>query len=185
MRALITNKFHEKPMSDNKEFLTWFMIGRRLCCHTSQSNNIAFNTLRPRQNGRHFADDIYKCIFLNENVWISIKISLKFVLRGSINNIPVVSEACTHYVIDVVSSLRCLTRLHELAGPILLTRKQWASYQIRKIASCACAGNAANVLPDTDFKGNRSLATPACITARASRDGAINCFQNMSSCSRY
>ena len=30
------------------------------------------------------ADDIFKCIFLNENIWISIKISLK----GSINNIP-------------------------------------------------------------------------------------------------
>ena len=28
----------------------------------------AINTLRPGQNGRHFADDILKCIFLNENV---------------------------------------------------------------------------------------------------------------------
>ena len=37
------------------------------------------NTLRPRQNGRHFPDDIFKCIFLNENEWISIKLSLKFV----------------------------------------------------------------------------------------------------------
>ena len=46
------------------------------------------NTLRPRQNGRHFADDIFKCIFLNENVWISIKISLKFVPNYPINNIP-------------------------------------------------------------------------------------------------
>ena len=46
------------------------------------------NTLRPRQNGRHFPDDIFKCIFLNENVWIPIKISLKFVPRGPINNIP-------------------------------------------------------------------------------------------------
>ena len=26
------------------------------------------NTLRPRHNGRHFPDDIFKCIFLNENV---------------------------------------------------------------------------------------------------------------------
>ena len=26
------------------------------------------STLRPRQNGRHFADDIFKCIFMNENV---------------------------------------------------------------------------------------------------------------------
>ena len=34
------------------------------------------------------ADDIFKCIFLNENVWISIKISLKFVPKGLINNIP-------------------------------------------------------------------------------------------------
>ena len=46
------------------------------------------NTLRPRQNGHHFADDILKRIFFNENVWISIKISLKFVPTGRINNIP-------------------------------------------------------------------------------------------------
>ena len=46
------------------------------------------NTLRPRQNGRHFADDIFKRIFLNENVWIPIKISLKFVHKGPIINIP-------------------------------------------------------------------------------------------------
>ena len=46
------------------------------------------NTLRPGQNGRHFPDDMFKCIFLNENVWISIDISLKFVPKGSINNNP-------------------------------------------------------------------------------------------------
>ena len=51
-------------------------------------NVLMLNTLRPRQNGRHFADDIFKCIFLNEDVWISIKISLKFVPKGPINNIP-------------------------------------------------------------------------------------------------
>ena len=46
------------------------------------------NTLRPRQNGRHLPDDILKCIFLNENIQISIKISLKFVPNGPIDNIP-------------------------------------------------------------------------------------------------
>ena len=46
------------------------------------------NTLKPRQNGLHFADDIFKRIFLNENIWIPIKISLKFVCKGSINSIP-------------------------------------------------------------------------------------------------
>ena len=48
----------------------------------------SLNTLRPRQNGRHFPDDIFQCIFLNENVWISISISLKVVPVGPINNIP-------------------------------------------------------------------------------------------------
>ena len=28
------------------------------------------STLRPRQNGRHFADDTFKTSFMNENVWI-------------------------------------------------------------------------------------------------------------------
>ena len=42
-------------------------------------NNIRINTLRPRQNGRYFPDDIFKLIILN-------KISLKFVPRGPIDN---------------------------------------------------------------------------------------------------
>ena len=46
------------------------------------------NTLRPGQNERNFADDILKCIFLNKNVWIQIKISLKFVPKCPIINIP-------------------------------------------------------------------------------------------------
>ena len=54
----------------------------------SQSIESMVNTLRPRQNGRHFADDIFKRIFFNENVWIPIQISLKFVPKGPINNIP-------------------------------------------------------------------------------------------------
>ena len=51
-------------------------------------NEYDINSLRPRQIRRHFADDIFKGIFLNENVWIPIKISLKFVPKGPINNIP-------------------------------------------------------------------------------------------------
>ena len=39
-------------------------------------------------NGRHFPDDIFKWIFVNENAWISINISLKFVPKSPINNIP-------------------------------------------------------------------------------------------------
>ena len=46
------------------------------------------NTLRPIQNGRHSADDIFKFIFLNGNVWTLIKISLNLVLNSRISNIP-------------------------------------------------------------------------------------------------
>ena len=53
---------------------------------------MAFNTLRLRQNGRHFADDTFKRIFLNENIRIWIKISLKFVPKVLINNIPVLVQ---------------------------------------------------------------------------------------------
>ena len=50
-----------------------------LCCHEEADHWYWYlNTLRPRQNGRHFPDDIFKCIFLNENVSITIKFSLKF-----------------------------------------------------------------------------------------------------------
>ena len=44
--------------------------------------------MRPKWNKQHFANDIFKHIFLNENVSISIKISLKFVSKVRINNIP-------------------------------------------------------------------------------------------------
>ena len=44
------------------------------------------NSSPPEQNGRHFSKDVFKCIFLNEKVRISIKISLKFVPKGPIDN---------------------------------------------------------------------------------------------------
>ena len=55
------------------------------CVHCVQC---MINSLRPRQNGRLFADDTFKRIFLNENIRISTKNSLKFVPKGLINNIP-------------------------------------------------------------------------------------------------
>ena len=56
----------------------------------------AFDTTRPRQNGRHFTDDIFKWIFVNENVWNFIEISLKFVPRCPINNILMMVRLPTH-----------------------------------------------------------------------------------------
>ena len=42
----------------------------------------------PGQHGRHFADSVFKCIFVNEKFCISIKISLKFVPKGPVENNP-------------------------------------------------------------------------------------------------
>ena len=83
--------------------MTVFIVGQgtvRACCGL-----IWVNTLRPTQNGRHFPDDIFKCIFLNENVRLPIKISLKFVPKGPINKIPAFvqimawrRQATSHYL---------------------------------------------------------------------------------------
>ena len=40
-----------------------------------------------RQNSHHFADDRFKCIFMNEKWCILIRISLKFVPKGPIDNV--------------------------------------------------------------------------------------------------
>ena len=44
------------------------------------------NSSSPGQNGRHFADDIFKCNFVNEKFCISIRISLKFVHKDPISH---------------------------------------------------------------------------------------------------
>ena len=70
----------------------WFILDNShystVRCLRCLWNSSLINTLRTRQNGRHFPDDIFKWNFLNENAWISIEISLRFVPRGPINNIP-------------------------------------------------------------------------------------------------
>ena len=40
-------------------------------------------------------------------------------------------------------------------GDVPALVRTWVSYQIRKLSGCACAENAGNVFPATDFKGNR------------------------------
>ena len=46
------------------------------------------NTSPPGQNSRYFPEDIFKYILMNEKFCILIRISLKFVPKGPINNIP-------------------------------------------------------------------------------------------------
>ena len=83
------------------------------------------NTLRPSQNGRLFPDEIFKWVFLNENIWISIKISPKFVPKGPISNIPV--------LVQIMAWRRpgdkplSETMMVRLPTHICVTRPQWVN----------------------------------------------------------
>ena len=80
---------------------------------------LGFNTLRLRQSGQHFTYNIFKCIFFNENVWIPITISLKFVPRGPITNITALVQ---------IMAWRCpgdKPLVFSLPTHIWITRPQW------------------------------------------------------------
>ena len=61
-------------------------LHRTTCVKNIHIVYIFSNSLRPRQNDRYFADDIFKCIYINEKFDISIRISLKFVPNGPFDN---------------------------------------------------------------------------------------------------
>ena len=93
-------------------------------------SQMGLNTLRPRQNSRHLADYVFKWIFLNENVWLSLKNSLKFIPQVSINNIPA--------LVQIMAWRRsCDKPLSEPMIVILLThvcvtRPQWVNRMMER-----------------------------------------------------
>ena len=105
------------------------------------------NSLRPRPNRRHFADDIFKCIFLNENIWIPIEISLKFVPKGPINNIP----ALVQIMAWRRSGDKPLSEpmMVSLLTHICVTRPQWVKevYTNAGNAGSTCANLAGATVP--------------------------------------
>ena len=76
------------PLNSSPRHFTWsrkdvpqLLQGKTLVvifCHMLYVPAMSTNSLRPRQNGWHFADNIFKCI----------SFSLRFVPKGPINNIP-------------------------------------------------------------------------------------------------
>ena len=112
------------------------------------------NPLRPRQNGRHFADDILKFIFLNENVSIAIQISLQFVPKGPINNIlalvqimawrrPGDKPLSEPMMVSLLTHI-CVTR------PQWVTGKSWLSRVVLRLCDWAEAQHAATLYQKRD-----------------------------------
>ena len=100
IKATIFWTFHVKFPSDKchktSRIISQHMVQVMAWCHQAPSHYLNqswpnlfmkypvtrpqwVKTFRPEQNCQHFADVIFKCVFLDEAVWISIKISLKFV----------------------------------------------------------------------------------------------------------
>ena len=71
-----------------------------------------------------------------------------------------------------------------------LIEEQWASYQIRKIAGCACAGNAGNVFHGRRFQRKPIVSDPgmhhgACVThVPRCMSGSLACADG-EKCSRH
>ena len=92
------------------------------------------NILRLIQNGCHFTDDVFRCIFVNESVWISLKISLKFVPKVPINNI----EALVEIMAWCCSGNKPIseTMMVSLLTHICLTRPQWVNKRVQTLWYC-------------------------------------------------
>ena len=96
-------------------FMTWPFLLKSMSpnCHCDVQHHVILdhdNTLRLTQDGRHSADDIFKCIFLNENVWTPINFSLKFIPKGPIDNI-----------IALVQIMACCRRGNKpFSGPMMV-----------------------------------------------------------------
>ena len=75
------------------------------------------DTIRPKRDGQHFADDIFKCILLNENISISLRILQKYVLKVRIDSISALFQTMTWRQSDdkplsetKPATLTCVTR---------------------------------------------------------------------------
>ena len=127
--------------------MAWWVVQNSTACGCLE----ACNTLRPKQYGRHFADDIFKCIFLNENAWILLGISLKFVSKVQINNIPA--------LVQIMAWRRPGDKplsepmVVSLLTHICVTRPQWVNLRWRKVKHVHVIVRAAlNEIPNLDLK---------------------------------
>ena len=118
-------------------FPYWANLGSDLCSQmtllahnddTASKQRLHVNTLRPRQSECHLADDIFKCIFLSENVWIPIKISLKYVPKGPTNNIPALVQRMAWR--RPGGKPLSEPMMASLPTQICVTRPQWLNFHI-------------------------------------------------------
>ena len=122
-RPCVHHRMNSLSVSLYKHFLWWSTL-TQIWSLPQQSEVIIVNAALDA-TAIYFADDIFKHTFFNENVWISIKISLKFVPKGPINNIPALAQ---------IMAWRCSgdkplsePMMVSLPTHICITRPQWVN----------------------------------------------------------
>ena len=120
-------------------------------------------TLRPRQNGWHFAGDIFKCIFLNESVWILLNISPKFVPKGKINSIT----ALVQIMAWQQPGDKPLSEPIKFTDALCVTQPQWVKKEmsILVVGPQRITGIAVRCKP---FRGPMMIDNPVCCPIIAS-----------------
>ena len=96
----------------------------------NDENIICVNTLGPTQNSRHFAGDVFKWIFLNGNVWILLKILLKFIPQVLFNNLPALVQIMSWRRLGDKPLSEAMTV--SLLAHICVTRPQWVNIFFHK-----------------------------------------------------
>ena len=136
-------------------FKDLFLLNRLLLASSMSNWAYIFNTLRLRQNGHHFPDNILKCIFLNESVWILIYISPKFVLEGPINNIPALFQIMAwHQPGDKPLSEPMMV---SLLMHICVTWPQWVNWGLAQKYGCCWQTICSNTSFDRKIWKKRSF----------------------------
>ena len=75
-------------------------------------------------NGGHFADDTFKCIFLNENVRIFVEVQLNLFPNDRLNNTPALFQIMVCRLVG--TQPLCEPMMVILLTHICVTRPQWA-----------------------------------------------------------
>ena len=140
------------------------------------------NTLRPRQNSRHFADDIFQRILLKENVWISIKLSLKLVPKSPINNIPAIFRSrdkplSEPMMVNLLTHI-CVTRLQWVTRyPMAIIIPCFSFLMILSERSRKCRPVVFLILNASRWSFRVYYSTPATVTTPASwKISTSQCF---------
>ena len=119
---------HSDVIAMNWRHMAQFSHHEWKCSRDPFVTSIMFNTLSLRRNGRHFIDDTFKRVFMNENIRISINFSLKFVPKCLINNIPA--------LVQIIAWRRpgdkplSDPRMENLPTHICVTRPQWVKNRV-------------------------------------------------------